>query len=47
MKSKLEIDIGFKIIAKITNVAYQNFQMKDNPEVWVLFKSLAIDFFAI
>ena len=41
----IELDAGFRILSSITRKAAFNFDIKENKDIWILFKSLAVDFY--
>lgn len=41
----LELDAGFKILSGITYKAFKNFDITIGSEIWIFFKSLAVEYF--
>lgn len=41
----LELDAGFKILSSVTHKAAHTFDIKEGKEIWVMFKTMAIEYF--
>lgn len=41
----LELDAGFKILSGITNKAAHAFNISEGKEIWIIFKTLAVEYF--